>query len=186
LRQGWYFEKIEFSNFSHLVNSADAVNGDSMLNPNDREWKHLENLLIDPAANIFTRNAHLKWPDLLAHKPEKTELEYFSLMFPTHSLRTMLHHTNFELLRRNKPELSHGEYFVALGGRLMMVCESRRGPLEEYWNTGCEEGSVYTGADFGTRLGMSRHRFQDIFSCLSFSGRHGTHAVDDVRGSTSM
>lgn len=30
-------------------------------------------------------------------------------------------------------------------------------------------GTVYTGADFGGRFGMTRHQFQNITQCLSFA-----------------
>ena len=92
----------------------------------------------------------------------------------------MLSLTNLELSRRRLPRLTHGEFYKALGGRIMMVCEPIRGSIDKYWDVGPVPGSVYIGSDFGSRLGMSQHRFQDIFSCLTFSGRHGTYAVGEV------
>ena len=47
---------------------------------------------------------------------------------------------------------------------------------------GDEPGSVYTGADFGGRFGMTKHRFQDITNCFSFTVPHDGVGADDVSG----
>lgn len=62
----------------------------------------------------------------------------------------------------------------------MMSCSPERGPLRTYWNVGDTPGSVYVGQDFGRRLLMTRHRFENITAALSFSGRDDNLAVDDV------
>ena len=45
----------------------------------------------------------------------------------------------------------------------MVQCECKRGPITVYLEQGVQPvGTVYTGADFGGRFGMTRHRFQNI------------------------
>jgi hypothetical protein len=120
-----------------------------ILNPHGREWKIQSDLFVDPAANAFTRRPHLNWPPLLRDKPIKSALDYFSLFYPAHSLGSMLQYTNEEMVRRRLPLVSHGEFFRALGGRLMMACQPVRGPIERYWDIGKQPGTCFVGADFG-------------------------------------
>eukprot|EP00731_Ephydatia_muelleri_P014220 Em0007g1530a len=76
--------------------------------------------------------------------------------------------------------VSKGEFLKFLGLRLAMACEPRRGPISVYWETGSEAGAVYTGADFGSRFKMSRHRFQDIQNVFSFAPPHNdVHTSDE-------
>ncbi len=139
-----------------------------------------ETLLIDPAASqVNAFQAKLRWPPLLQYE-EKTELNYFSLFYPTQGLASMLSHTNKKLASKGYHPLTHGEFFRWLGGRLMMTCSPERGPLRTYWNVGDSPGSVYVGQDFGRRLLMTRHRFEHITAALSFSGRDDNLTVDDV------
>ncbi|KAL5492030.1 hypothetical protein EMCRGX_G017418 [Ephydatia muelleri] len=87
-----------------------------------------------------------------------------------------------EEARNSLPPLGKGEFIKYLGLQLAMTCEPKRGPIPVYWQVGDEPGSVYTGADFGGRFGMTRHRFQDIANCFSFTvPRNGVDPWQDIR-----
>ena len=92
----------------------------------------------------------------------------------------MLMCTNLNMARKNLPLLGKGEFIKYLGLRLAMTCELKRGPIPVYWQVGDEPGSVYTGADCSGRFGMTRHRFQDITNCFSFTVPHDGVGADDV------
>ena len=91
-------------------------------------------------------------------------------MYPMCGLDSMLQHTNQNAVANGISQcVNKGEFLKFLGLRLAMACEPRRGPISVYWETCSEAGTVYTGADFGSRFKMSRHRFQDILKVFSFA-----------------
>ena len=94
----------------------------------------------------------------------------------------MLMCTNLNMARKNLHPLGKGEFIKYLGLRLAMTCEPKRGPIPVYWQVGDEPGSIYTGADFGGRFGMTRHWFQDIKNCFSFTVPRDDVGADDVSG----
>ena len=71
---------------------------------------------------------------------------------------------NVSIQRASKDEL-----IKWLGLCVAMAAEPRRGSITVYWQHSYEEGSVFSPADYGTRFGMSCHRFQDITSALNFA-----------------
>ena len=115
------------------------------------------------------------------HDQSKTNFDYFSLMYPMCGLDSMLQNTNQNAVANGISQcVSKGEFLKFLGLRLAMACEPRRGPISVYWETGSEAGAVYTGADFGSRFKMSRHRFQDIQKVFSFAPPHNDVHTSDV------
>ena len=141
------------------------------LHPHGREWLVKETLVVDPASKVAATTTKLKWPNSdLDHwsAPDRSPLDYFMLMYPKATLRDMLTFSSDRLLSRHRSPVSRSEFFRYLGGRLMMVCCPERGPLSVYWKKGQAIGSVYVGADFQERMHMTRHRFQDISSAMTF------------------
>ena len=99
----------------------------------------------------------------------------------------MLMCTNLNMARKNLPLLGKGEFIKYLGLRLAMICEPKRGPIPVYWQVGDEPGycSIYR-CRLGGRFGMTRHRFQDITNCFSFTVPRDGVGADDVSGTCTL
>ena len=162
--------------------SGTSTESHPLLLPHGRQWCKLETLSIDPSiGQRYHSNARFHWPNLV-DQHQKTNADYFMLFYPMRGLSNMLMFTNLNMARKNLPPLGKGEFIKYLGLRLAMTCEPKRGPIPVYWQVGDEPGSVYTGADFGGRFGMTRHRFQDITNCFSFTVPRDGVGADDVSG----
>eukprot|EP00731_Ephydatia_muelleri_P012969 Em0007g279a len=160
---------------------SDSSSSGEDVNAQSRQWCKLETLSIDPSiGQRYHSNARFHWPNLV-DQHQKTNADYFMLFYPMRGLSNMLMCTNLNMARKNLPPLGKGEFIKYLGLQLAMTCEPKRGPIPVYWQVGDEPGSVYTGADFGGRFGMTRHRFQDITNCFSFTvPRDGVGADDNI------
>ena len=95
----------------------------------------------------------------------------------------MVMYTNLNMVRNSLPPHGKVEFIKYLGLRLAMTFEPRRGPIPVYWQVGDEPGWVsITSADFGGQFGMTRHRFQDITNCFSFTVPCDDVGANDVSG----
>ena len=140
--------------------------------PHGRVWAVRDTLLIDPSAKDNVHSARFWWPQALTMVDVKKEIDYLYQLYPMKGLNQMLAYTNANLHSNGHVLLTRGELSKYLGLRLAMVCERKRGSITIYWEQGVQpSGTVYTGADFGGRFGMTRHRFQNIHvtQCLSFA-----------------
>ena len=91
----------------------------------------------------------------------------FLSIYPVRGIGKTLEYTNVNMLTHSYIPLTKGEFFKYLGLRLAMACEPKRGAIPVYWDEGLQPGTIYSGASFGERFGMSRHRFENITQCLS-------------------
>ena len=149
--------------------------------PHGRVWAVRDTLLIDPSAKDNVHSARFRWPEALTMVDVKKEIDYLYQLYPMRGLNQMLAYTNANLHSNGHVLLTRGEYLKYLGLRLAMVCERKRGPITIYWEQGVQPGgTIYTGADFGGRFGMTRHRFQNITQCLSFADPKPAVRVEDV------
>ena len=71
-------------------------------------------------------------------------------------------------------------FLSILGLQLAMACEPKRGSIAAYWDKDLQPGTIYSGASFGERFGMSRHRFENITQCLSLEDPQPAIRVDEV------
>ncbi len=132
-----------------------------------RQWDIVDAVAHDAALAIKIK------PRLLWHQfnptDEKTALDYFEFLFPINTISLLVSNTNRVLANKRMKTLCKGELYRWFGIRLAMAVEPRRGPLTTYWETSTREDSVRVPANFGERMGMQRHRFEQIQSCLSFT-----------------
>ncbi|OWY95099.1 hypothetical protein PHMEG_00034987, partial [Phytophthora megakarya] len=77
--------------------------------------------------------------------------------------------TNESLSSRRHRTIKAGDWFKWIGLRLAMALEPRPGPVRVYWETEARDGFIGTPPCFGQRFGMSRHCFEQIMNCMSFS-----------------
>jgi hypothetical protein len=95
-----------------------------------------------------------------------TRLDAFRIMFPVDQMRLMIRLTNDELEKRRKKLITEGEMVKFFGTMVLMTrfrCRNRR----ELW----KEKSKYKYQpvfDMG-QTGMTRHRWDDIWTCIRFS-----------------
>lgn len=144
-----------------------------------RRWEQIPSLHIDENGNKTRHFPKLIWPSLFRDE-HKHIIDYFYLMWPMDTVQDMIHLTNKGLVAKKKAALTKGEFFKWLGIRLAMAIEPRRGPITVYWEHDIHEGSIFTPPDYERRFGMSRHRFQDITSSITFSERKKEVHVDSV------
>ena len=58
-----------------------------------------------------------------------------------------------------------------LGITLAMGLETTRGGVKAFWDDDEDlTGTIYQNKNYKTRFGMSRHRFQEIRTCLAMGG----------------
>lgn len=101
----------------------------------------------------------------------RTRLDYFLLMFPPLQLREIVRLTNRNLLRRRKKRTTVGE-IIKFFGVLILSTRFEFGTRASLWSN--TPASKYTAAASFGKTGMSRQRFDDIWSCLSFSEQPDT------------
>ena len=133
------------------------------LEPHGRVWTEIQSKERETEGFMAPQKASLKWPHTCCKLfMDRTPLDYFSLFHPRTSLSKMVSFANLQIAKSIHPEPSTtlGEITKFLGIRVAMVIDPVRGGLRDYWNAGNEEKSVIMSRDFGTRFGMTKHRFE--------------------------
>eukprot|EP00122_Pirum_gemmata_P010877 Pgem_evm1s10068 len=98
---------------------------------------------------------------------EKTPLHYFELMFPTGPpLKWMIKHTNTNLLGSGYRQTDKFEFFKLIGLLFAMTVTQVR-KRRDYWSK--ESDGVTVGLDYEGRFHMTRHRFETLMKCVSFT-----------------
>ena len=110
--------------------------------------------------NVHT--ARFRWPKAQRGIGTKKEVDYFYQFYPVRGIGKTLEYTYVNMLTHSYIPLTKGEFFKYLGLRLAMACEPKRGAIPVHWDEGLKPGTIYSGASFGERFGMSRHRFEII------------------------
>lgn len=104
----------------------------------------------------------------------KSALHYYMLFQCPESLDIEVQCTNRNLLARtNEPAaaaaLTVPELLRKRGIRLSMVLEPLRGgSVADYWSSNAVPGTFQQARCYGKRMGMSRHRFEVLESCMQF------------------
>lgn len=98
---------------------------------------------------------------------DMTPFNYFGLLWPKEILDLILEHTNHNLKEKKLGELDKAELTRYLGIRLYMAVYPIRGSVEDYWRQKSAKETLEPFHDIGMRCQMTRHRFQNITSCLA-------------------
>jgi Transposase IS4 len=97
---------------------------------------------------------------------KRTPLEYFLASMPPASLKRILHKTNEKLRDQEADEMGIAE-LLRFFGVCILVTRMQFGRRRKLW--GLTTGSKYIPSANFMATGMSRNRFEDIWSMLSFS-----------------
>jgi hypothetical protein len=76
--------------------------------------------------------------------------------------------------------ITKGEFLKWLGIRLYMTLEPRKGGIAVYWMKGRCSTTSFLGADMESFAKMTRHRFEEIQSCISFQPLRDSTLASDV------
>jgi len=114
----------------------------------------------------------LNWglvPSVIDTFNKMREVDYFYLLFPMGFLRNaIVLYTSDNLVVKGKQGTTIGEMIKFFGITLSMSLEPCRGGVEAFWDEGLDlNGTIYQKKQYKTRFGMTRHRFQDLRSCLA-------------------
>ena len=96
----------------------------------------------------------------------RSRLDYFLSMFPPEALTVIVNETNKQLRSKRIRETTAGEIIIFFG---VMILMSRYefGERRGLWSS--EPSFKYMPAPNFGRTGMSRHRYEEIWSCIRFS-----------------
>lgn len=120
---------------------------------------------------------------------QRTILQYFLWMFPPLALALIVAETSHQLRKKGYKVVTVGE-MLKFFGILVLATRYEFGERRSLWATRSQH-RYKPAADFGTKTGMSRKRFDQIWSCLPFSkqpdvrapgtshAQHGWMLVDD-------
>jgi Transposase IS4 len=141
---------------------------------NDYDW-----FSINDADDVDTNGplAPLKWRFIGADgefmeelddvsDTKRTPLDYFLASMPPATIKRVLKETNEKLLEREADELAIAE-LLRFFGVCILITRFKFGRRRELW--GQATGSKYIPTANIADTGMSRHRFEEIWSVLSFS-----------------
>jgi Transposase IS4 len=111
---------------------------------------------------------------------KRTPLDYFLASMPPATFKRVLKETNEKLLAFELDELTMAE-LLRFFGVCILITRFKFGRRRELW--GQTKGSKYIPTANIADTGMSRHRFEEIWSLLSFSHQeperpHGMSAAD--------
>jgi Transposase IS4 len=109
--------------------------------------------------------------------PPRRPYDNFMAVLPPYQLVRIVELTNNKLAANKMPQLTTGELLKFLGV-LILGTRYEFGHRADLWRT--DAGSCILQAPaFGTKTGMSRNRFDDIWSSLTFS-RQAERGDDEV------
>jgi hypothetical protein len=148
-----------------LPAAASSTDTSELLRPHGQQWC-CDGEIIQDATSSYRSRSKLLWQnnDLTQ---TRTEFDYFALFFPCQIIADIVRLTNLELGRRLKDAtLTAAEFWKYLGIRLAMNQSGSHLSIAEYWKVTLDEGAWGHPPDFGSTFNMSRHRFEDITSCL--------------------
>ncbi|KUF99681.1 hypothetical protein AM588_10008680 [Phytophthora nicotianae] len=150
---------------TNASSSSDEQEEDDTVIAHGRRWKPCHSVLFDQGSHVQPRPTRFYMGAL----DGSTIAKYFYLMYPMPTLKSTLACTNANLAMQSHRQIKVGDWFKWIGLRLAMAVEPRSGPLRVYWESECKEGFVGTPANFGQRYGMTRHCFEQVLYCMSFT-----------------
>ncbi len=145
-----------------------------------RIWKETEiAVALETDAQVWSRPPKLLWSknkytSQVETNGMKTALQYYMLFQSPESLETEVRCTNQNLRMRPAESaaslsLTVPELLRKRGIRLSMILEPLRGgSVADYWNTTVVGGTFQQPRNYGKRMGMSKHRFEILESCMQF------------------
>lgn len=163
---------------------VDRTSGQRVLE--SRSWLEQEvTIALETERQVWSRPPKLNWnknrytAGVEAGSP-KTALQYYMLFQCPESLDIEVQCTNRNLRARpNEPaaatSLSVPELLRKRGIRLSMVLEPLRGgSVADYWSSTCFPGTFQQPRSYGKRMGMSKHRFEVLESCMQLCEQDDT------------
>jgi hypothetical protein len=95
-----------------------------------------------------------------------SRLDVFLMMFPDRAMTTIIQQTNIQLRQKNKTTTNHGE-LLKFFGVILLTSKFEFTKRAQLWS-GVAGSKYERSAEFG-RTGMSRNRFDDLWSNIRFS-----------------
>ena len=152
---------------------APAATAEPTLEPHGRKW------VADDAASKRPINGEVAYRDWYLKTPvgdklgpgsdplaTRSRLEYFQLLFPPPAMSLILTETNIQLQQKNKRTTTEGE-IVKFFGLWILMTRYEFGERRSLWSTTSQHKYV-PAPKFGM-TGMSRDRFEVLWSCIRFS-----------------
>jgi Transposase IS4 len=99
--------------------------------------------------------------------PPRKPYGYFMAVFPPEQLLRMVRLTNEKLITNKKASMTTGELLKFIGV-LNLGTRFEFGSRADLWKTEATS-RLFNPPAFGRKTGMSRGRFDDVWSCLTFS-----------------
>ncbi|KAG8246074.1 hypothetical protein J6590_093058 [Homalodisca vitripennis] len=93
------------------------------------------------------------------------EIDFWLMFFPTDDINHILVCSNAHLRDRRKP-ISRHEFFKSIG-MLYAMSINMLGVPRNYWST--ETDGLFPAPAFGSRFGISLHRFEEILMAMAFA-----------------
>ena len=115
---------------------------------------------------ITTTMGEMIGPTNYEKAAEWTRFDTFMQMFPRLHLMTIVRETNFELNKKQE-KMTTSEEIIKLFGILILITRFEFGSRASLWSA-VQQFKYIPTASLG-RTGMSRNRFDILFSCLRFS-----------------
>ncbi len=137
-----------------------VVNGDQ-----ETVWKVLRGENNSTVPEIYTNQARFRWP-LALQALENNPFKYFLLFWSNNVMNDIVTFTSEHLVSSGFRPLTKGELYKWMGIRVYMAINPIRGDIKKYWNENKESESMYVAHNLKQSTGMSRHRFENITSCL--------------------
>jgi hypothetical protein len=147
--------------------AADGEGGNLMAH--GIQWKESKEGVREDARKVnggTDRHAYLKWPkgdaglvSSIKNLCGKTALAYFLLMFPWILLETCVTETSKILMEHGLLPMGLGELLQVLGINIAFGIQSPR-VRRDAWGDGAD--SIWGSPQFGTRFGVSKHRYESI------------------------
>lgn len=146
------------------------------LAPHGRAWTEVPNVAVEVGVgNRYAGVTSLQWqrlPEYNTSFADRTEFDYFRLLFPWQHIDVILTNTNNSIAA--DPNSTGGPVDLAtflryLGIQLAKAVDPSPGGNNTYWSTDATIGSTVNPKCFNKRFGMSRNRFDTITQHLHFS-----------------
>jgi hypothetical protein len=122
---------------------------------------------VEPIAWKFRGTDGVMWSEGDDEDLKRPYVDYFMTCFPPLALRLIITETNKKLVEKSANEIDLGE-FLKFIGVMILITRFEFGERRECFQS--KQPSPYMPApNISATTGMTRHRFDMIWSCLTFS-----------------
>jgi Transposase IS4 len=101
--------------------------------------------------------------------PQRRPYDYIMAVFPPEQLLRMVRFTNEKLITKKKASMTTGELLKFIGV-LILGTRFEFGSRADLWKTEATS-RLFNPPAFGRKTGMSRGRFDDVWSCLTLADK---------------